>query len=62
MSNAFFRRQHSAEKGPQFKFMTSGIQGRVRQHGYPDELDLIQKPADDIPPAPPAPGCPPRLI
>ena len=56
-----FGRQDPAQQGANFKFVPSGIQGRVGEHGNPDELDLVQDPAGNISPAAPALGLAPLV-
>ena len=50
------RGQHPAQQGADFKFMPAGIQGRVCQHGNPDEFDPVQNTTGDIAPSASSPG------
>jgi hypothetical protein len=47
---------NTAQQGAKLKFMPTGIQSRISQHGYTNELDLIQNAADHISAPPPAAG------
>jgi len=49
------RRQDSSQQGPQLKFMSSGVERRVGQHGNADKLDLVEHAFRSVSPAAPSP-------